>query len=90
VHGGKPFANLLAEAIRDSGIYGHHLRRHWKTLSHSPELAESMKKVVMAAEPIMLNSDVKFKLDSLGLVKFQGDGVVPRCQLYQTYFAQTL
>ncbi|MEM9809001.1 MAG: AAA-like domain-containing protein, partial [Cyanobacteria bacterium P01_D01_bin.56] len=81
---------LLHKASTDEGIYSDHLRRHWTVLNKSSALSDAMKKVVMSPEPQVLNPGVKFQLNSMGVVKLQDNCALPRCQLYRTYFSQTL
>jgi hypothetical protein len=82
--------SLLQDAPTDSGIYENHLRRHWGTLKDNSELAAALKQVVTAAEPVRLETMQAYQLYSMGLVKRQGDRVMPRCQLYQKYFQERL
>lgn len=81
---------LLQEALTDAGIYNPHLRRHWDVLRQRPDLAAAMKQVVMADEPVVLNPGQKFKLQSMGLIEFRGNEVVPSCRLYRDYFRRVL
>lgn len=81
---------LLKDAPTDAGIYENHLRRLWGTLKENPELATALKQVVTATEPIRLETMQAYKLYSMGLIKRQGDRVMPRCQLYQQYFRERL
>jgi hypothetical protein len=81
---------LLQQALTDAGLYNRHLLRHWDALSKNQPLAAAMKQVVSATEPVMLNPGQKFKLHSMGLIKYQDNVVVPRCRLYQNYFGRTL
>nr|RNJ65801.1 MAG: serine/threonine protein kinase [Leptolyngbya sp. IPPAS B-1204] len=60
---------LLQEAATDAGIYTDHLRRHLKKLQERPELAKAFRQVVMAPEPLQLDTMQAYKLYSMGLVK---------------------
>jgi hypothetical protein len=44
--------------------------------------------VVFATEAIDIGLVHSMKLESLGLVEFQGNQVIPSCRLYQQYFQQ--
>ena len=44
----------------------------------------------MAKESVNIDSLLTYKLDSLGLVKLEGNNVVPRCELYRQYFSDRL
>ncbi|HAG84592.1 MAG TPA: molecular chaperone Tir, partial [Cyanobacteria bacterium UBA12227] len=77
---------LLITAPTDTGLYSDHLRRHLWNLSQHPELANALKKVVIAEGSVQLDSMQGFKLHSMGLVNLQGNEVTPRCDLYRQYF----
>ena len=77
---------LLKNAATDASLYGDHLRRHWWNLQQNPELAEAFYRVVSASKPVRLEPLQGFKLNSMGLVNLQNDGVTPRCDLYRQYF----
>jgi transcriptional regulator with XRE-family HTH domain len=75
---------ILENATSSSSIYADHLRRQSLILQQQPELADAMKDVVHN-NSAKLSTVNKFKLHSIGLVKLEGDGVVPRCNLYNQY-----
>ncbi|NET61831.1 MAG: hypothetical protein F6K47_38655 [Symploca sp. SIO2E6] len=77
---------LLQLAPTDAGIYGDHLRRHLLNLQHYPQLGTALRRVVSKDSSVELESKLKFKLDSMGLVKLEGNEVIPRCDLYRHYF----
>jgi len=81
---------LKETAITDAGIYSDHLRRQLWNLEEYPELAQGMREIVAADSPVQLKAMQAFKLDSLGLVKLQGNECVPRCELYRQYFRSHL
>jgi serine/threonine-protein kinase len=81
---------LLETAATDAGIYGNHLRRYSRVIQQHPELLEALKKVVTATSPVRLESMQAYKLNSMGLVRLQGNEVVPRCNLYCQYFWERL
>ncbi|NEZ64788.1 molecular chaperone Tir [Leptolyngbyaceae cyanobacterium CCMR0082] len=81
---------LLESAPTESGIYGDHLRRHLWVLHRNSVLANSFSQVLVRHEPVCLESECAFKLHSLGLVKLEGNGVVPRFELYRQYFSGRL
>lgn len=80
------FEQLLQTASTESGIYSDHLRGHLWNLQQQPELAAALKKVVDATSPVQLEPMLAFKLQSLGLVRLEGNGVKPWCNLYARYF----
>lgn len=79
---------LLALAPTQEWFYGDHLRHHLETLQNNLKLKTAMQQVVRSTEPVRV--DEAFKLASMGLVKFQGNDVVPLCGLYRQYFADML
>jgi hypothetical protein len=81
---------LLKTAPTEAGLYNDHLRRHLWNLEQHPQLASAMKEVVATSVPVRLPSEQAFKLHSMGLVKFQGNEVVERCDLYRQYFRNRL
>ncbi|MDJ0555019.1 MAG: AAA-like domain-containing protein [Microcoleaceae cyanobacterium MO_207.B10] len=78
--------DLPQNVTQESGIYSDHLRRHLWNLEQYPELSEVMKEVISENSSVQLTGMLGFKLDSLGLVKWQGNKCYPRCQLYRQYF----
>ena len=83
-------AQLLEDAPTESGFYGDHLRRHLWNLHRNEMLATAFREVLSHQGPVCLESEQAFKLHSLGLVKLQGNGVVPRFELYRRYFSDRL
>lgn len=81
---------LLESAPTESGIYGDHLRRHLWNLHRNDVLATAFSQVLANQNPVSLESEQAFKLHSLGLVKLQGNGVMPRFELYRQYFRDRL
>lgn len=79
-------AQLLETAPTATGIYYHHLQRHWVTLKEQPKLASALHAVISATEPIRLDPILAYKLSSLGLIQRSGDKVIPGCELYRRYF----
>ncbi|PZU93011.1 MAG: serine/threonine protein kinase [Pseudanabaena sp.] len=84
------FDRLVASSTTEDGLYGDHLRRHLENLKEDPEIMEAFRELIASDRPLQLDSRIAFKLRSTGLVKFQGNYVVPMCDLYYQYFRQTL
>lgn len=82
--------HLLTTAPTEAGIYIDHLRRHLLNLKQHPELMNAFKEVVQANNWVKIESIQVFKLHSMGLVKLQGNEVMPRCDLYHQYFRNCL
>ncbi|MDZ8110339.1 MAG: AAA-like domain-containing protein [Nostoc sp. DedQUE12a] len=81
---------ITEDAIANGGIYHYHLWRHWLKLQENPRLAKTYAEIVAAKQDISLNPIETYKLESLGLIRFEGDRILPRYELYQTYFAKHL
>jgi hypothetical protein len=79
-------AQLLETASTPTGIYFHHLQRHWVILQEQPELANAFNAVMRATEPIKLDPILAYKLSSLGLIKQSGDKAILGCELYRQSF----
>jgi hypothetical protein len=75
---------ILQNSTSSSSIYAEHLRRQSLILTQKPELANAMKDVVIN-KSAKVPTVTKFKLHSIGLVKLQGDSVLPRCNLSRQY-----
>ncbi|MEA5469456.1 AAA-like domain-containing protein [Spirulina sp. 06S082] len=79
---------LLEESATEGGIYRNHLRRHWLTLKNDREIARAFEKAIVANQPVVINSILAYKLESLGLVTLKGDKISVRYELYRRYFQQ--
>ncbi|NEO73375.1 AAA-like domain-containing protein, partial [Moorena sp. SIO3H5] len=80
----------LELAPTEAGPFSDHLRRHLGNLKQSRELETALEKVVQANGWVSIPSEQAFKLYSMGLVKLQGNSVMPRCDLYHKYFCDRL
>lgn len=87
---GITLEQLRQGAIANGGIYRDHLWQHWVKLQENPSLIEAYTKVVRAKQGISLNPVEVYKLDSLGVITYEGDRVKPRCELYRAYFEKQL
>lgn len=81
---------LISTAIDPDGVFSSHLRQQFGYLEEHPDLLDSMQQVVQQPEGAELHPQQAFKLQGLGLVRFQHQRAVPSCQLYHRYFAQVL
>jgi len=81
---------LLAEATTDAGIYSHHLRNHWLSLRQEPTLTSAFQTIINSTNPVRLETISAYQLQSMGLVKLEGNEVEPRCQLYRNYFSNII
>ncbi|WP_442948431.1 AAA-like domain-containing protein [Nostoc sp.] len=55
-------------------------------MQEDAELLAAVKQVMTANRPVDVGTSEAFKLRSMGLVKFQGNEVIPLCELYRQYF----
>jgi class 3 adenylate cyclase len=81
---------LLKVAPTEEGPYYDHLRRHLVNLEQDAELAATIRQVINSEQPVEINTGEAFKLRSMGLIKFQGNAVMPLCGLYRQYFRHRL
>jgi transcriptional regulator with XRE-family HTH domain len=97
--GTRSLADLLCMAPTISGIYSDHLRQSLLTLSHQPELMVILQRLVAATAPVRIGSVIgtellsaiaAYKLESLGLVKLEGNSIAPSCELYRLYLREQL
>ena len=82
--------DLLQIAPTEEGPYYNHLRHHLKNLKANANLLAAIKQVLAVNRPVQIESDMAFQLRSMGLVKFQGNAVIPLCDLYRRYFCDRL
>lgn len=88
--GRMSLAQLMTEAPTEGGLYNDHLRRHLLNLEADGALLEAFRRVIQVYRPVQIGSTEAFKLNSMGLVKYQGNEVVPLCELYRQYFQSRL
>ncbi len=81
---------LLQDAPSDVGIYSQHLRRHLGILRENEKLAAAFKQVISNIDAVPLDSILGYQLYSMGLIKWQNNQVMPRCELYRQYFTERL
>jgi len=82
--------DLLQLAPTEEGIFGAHLRRQLGNLKEDIEMMSAFRDLVASDRPLQLESQIAFKLRSIGLIKFQGNLVIPMCNLYTQYFRQSI
>jgi transcriptional regulator with XRE-family HTH domain len=82
-------AQLLETAPTATGIYRHHLQRHWVALQEHPELLIALRSVMNATEPVSVKPSIAYKLNSMGLIKQSGNNAVSGYELYrQSYLKE--
>jgi hypothetical protein len=77
---------LLKTAPTEEGVFRDHLGRQLQNLRQHRELEDALLLCVTSLEPVEVDSELAFKLHSMGLVKLQGNCVMSRCDLYRQYF----
>ncbi|MFG6103678.1 AAA-like domain-containing protein [Leptothoe sp. EHU-05/26/07-4] len=88
--GRMSLTQLMEEAPTEGGLYSDHLRRHLLNLEADSALLRAFKQVIPSYQPVQIGSTEAFKLHSMGLVKYDGNAVVPLCGLYRQYFQSRL
>ncbi|MEH2351256.1 MAG: AAA-like domain-containing protein [Nostoc sp.] len=81
---------LLETASTPVGIYSQHLREILSLLQIEPELMSAMQQVIATDEKVELDAIAAYKLESMGLVKLNGNQAHTMCELYRLYFSQQL
>jgi AAA-like domain/TIR domain len=80
--------DLFAKAADDRGPFGDHLRYHLFRLHGNADLVQGLLQVIQAH--VCPDDQIFFRLRGAGLVKREGHTVLPRCQLYATFFQEQL
>jgi hypothetical protein len=84
-------AEILNHGYLADGLFGNHLMSHLRYLERQPEeLCQIMSQVVNSESPPIISSSLRQRLSDAGLVKLNGDQVVPGNKLYQLYFRARL
>lgn len=84
------FETFIKYAATEAGIYNSHLRVLYYILRKNLELEKAFKDVLVSSKPIALEPSICFKLQSLGLVKLEGNGCFVSRHLYTRYFLEQL
>lgn len=87
---GTAFEEILDYAHTESSIYASYLREQLEILHKTPELAQEFQHIIESPEPIQVNTNASFQLESMGLTLLKGDLSAPRNQLYRKYFRNRL
>lgn len=81
---------LLKTSATPTGIYSQHLRELLTLLIAEPQLLSAMQQVVTAPVQVELDAIAAYKLESMGLVKLDGNRASTSCELYRLYFCEQL
>jgi len=79
---------LLQAAPTQTGIYRDHLQNLWVTLQKQPELGTALEQIITESGSVQIEPLMAYQLDSLGLVKLDGNTCIPSCELYRLYFRE--
>lgn len=90
VKGEITLESLTQVAPTEGWLLGEHLRRHLYNLEENPSLISVFKQVLAVNEPLSIKTADAFKLASMGLVRYEGNAVIPLCNLYRKYFQERL
>jgi transcriptional regulator with XRE-family HTH domain len=78
----------IATASSRGGIFDrYHLSRIESTLKSQPDLLAAINEVFRSPTGVSLSSNLKHRLEGLGVVKITDELVVPRCELYSQHFS---
>lgn len=80
--------DILKNAVKLNEIYGIHLHRLLMTLQEYPELAIAFQKLIEYGDSVKLDNKIAYKLESIGLIKIEGNCCRVFCELYRNFFAQ--
>lgn len=81
---------ILQSAPTLTGIYSYHLRNHLTLIREEPQLVSALQRVVASSESMQLDANVAYKLESMGLIRLDGNQARPNCELYRLYFREQL
>jgi hypothetical protein len=84
---GQSVASLAAAAIAYGGPYSSHLRHQAEALELDADLLDAMVEVARQSDGVKLPLQTAFRLQGLGLVRFNQQLTVASCELYRHYFA---
>ena len=79
---------LFAQASKDDGPFGDHLRNFFLRLLNYPDLAAALKQVALGRG--CADARLAHRLQGAGLVRSEAGKIVPRCNLYAQYFRERL
>lgn len=82
--------NILETATKPTGIYRQHLQQCLATLRSDPDLTDTYYQVVSSRQGAAMDAISAYRLERLGLVKFEEGLVQPSCELYRQYFCEQL
>lgn len=81
---------LIANAHTQSGIYSDHLRHLLAAIYPHKDLQSALLNVITANAPLELPPIIAYRLESIGLIKLEGNLATIGCGLYSKFFSQYL
>ncbi|MEB3179029.1 MAG: AAA-like domain-containing protein [Nostocaceae cyanobacterium] len=78
---------LLHEAPTLTGIFSDYLRNLLANVQNNQSLRTALKKVIARGDDVELEHIIAYKLESMGMVKLNGNKCRISCDLYRQYFA---
>jgi hypothetical protein len=81
---------LLEDAPTLSGIYRNYLLNYLSVIQLSPRLTKALKQLVVTPGSVHLEAQVAYDLESMGIVKTEGNHSCFSCDLYRQYFTLQL
>jgi len=81
---------VIENATTPKGIDYEHLRQQFRLIQKYPKLIPLFQQVVTSEQAVALPALQGFQLESLGMVKLQGQDATPSCALYRQYFGSLL
>jgi len=81
---------VIENAATPTGIFYEHLRQQFRLIQKYPALIPLLQQVMLSEQPVEFPAVQGFQLESLGLVKLQGQSAIPSCALYRQYFGPLL
>ncbi|NEQ43107.1 MAG: AAA family ATPase [Leptolyngbya sp. SIOISBB] len=81
---------LVANAHTQSGIYNDHLRHLLAAIHPYQDLQSALLDVIASEGPLELPPMVAYRLESIGLIKLEGNLAIVSCGLYSKFFSQYL
>jgi len=81
---------VIESATTPTGIYYEHLRQQFRLIQKYPKLIPLLQQVMTSEQAVVLPALQGFQLESLGMVKLNGQDATPSCALYRQYFSSLL
>ncbi|MBW4508717.1 MAG: AAA-like domain-containing protein [Scytonematopsis contorta HA4267-MV1] len=83
----KTLDQILEDAPTITSIYSSHLKNLLITLQENIELKAALQELIAARGKLNIDHILAYKLESLGLIKLEGDSCTFSCELYRQYFS---